>query len=174
MRLTVRLLERLIVFALLWWVLAEGDGSSWVFGAPFALFASVASLRLTPERGWHLRPLSAARFAGFFAYHSVIGGVDVAWRAVRPSMPISPGFVTCPIRLPTESARVLLADTVSLLPGTLSSGFEGDTLVLHVLDDTMPIRSDVERVEERIASALGLELAATTPDASPGGEGGHD
>lgn len=169
MRPTVRFLERLIVFALLWWVLAEGDRSSWVFGLPFAVFASVVSLRLTPERGWHLRPLSAARFAGFFAYHSVIGGVDVAWRAVRPSMPISPGFVTCPVRLPTESARVLLADTVSLLPGTLSSGFEGDTLVLHVLDCTMPIRSDVERVEERIASALGIDLVAATAH----GEAGH-
>ena len=168
MRLTVRFLERLIVFALLWWVLAEGDGSSWMFGAPFALFASVASLRLTPERGWRLRPLSAARFAGFFAYHSVIGGVDVAWRAVRPSMPISPGFVICPMRLPTESARVLLADTVSLLPGTLSSASKATRWSCTCSTDTMPIRSDVERVEERIASALGLELAATTPDASPG------
>lgn len=154
----LRLLERLAVFIVLWWVLSEGDSSSWLFGVPFALLASWASLRLTPERGWRIRPLGALRFAVFFAYHSVAGGIDVALRALRPSMPITPGFVTCPVRLGTDSARVLLADTVSLLPGTLSSGFEGDTLVLHVLDCGLPVLEDVRRVEERIASALGLEL----------------
>jgi multicomponent Na+:H+ antiporter subunit E len=165
MSLALRLIERFLVFAAVWWVLAEGDGSSWLFGAPFALFASIASLRLTPERGWRLHFVPALRFAGFFAYQSVIGGVDVAWRAIRPSMPISPDFVVCPVRLPTESARVLLADTVSLLPGTLSSGFEGDTLVLHVLDCRLPVLEDVRRVEDRIAKALGLTLGSSA-DAS--------
>jgi multicomponent Na+:H+ antiporter subunit E len=161
MGMLLRLLERLAIFIVLWWVLSEGDSSSWLFGVPFALMASWASLKLTPERGWRLRPLGALRFAAFFAYHSVVGGIDVAVRAMRPSMPIAPGFVTCPVRLTTDSSRVLLADTVSLLPGTLSSGFEGDTLVLHVLDCELPVLEDVRRVEERIASALGLELAGT-------------
>lgn len=154
----IRLLERLVVFIVLWWVLAEGDSSSWLFGVPFAFLASWASLRLTPERGWRIRPLGALRFAGFFAFHSIAGGIDVAMRALRPSMPIDPGFVRCPVRLGTDSSRVLLADTVSLLPGTLSSGFEGDTLVLHVLDCDLPVLEDVRRVEERIAAALGLDL----------------
>jgi multisubunit Na+/H+ antiporter MnhE subunit len=59
----------------------------------------------------------------------------------------------------------LLADTVSLLPGTLSSGFEGDTLVLHVLDCRLPVLEDVRRVEDRIAKALGLTLGSSA-DAS--------
>jgi multicomponent Na+:H+ antiporter subunit E len=154
----LRFVERLALFVVLWWVLAEGDGSSWVFGVPFALFASVASLKLTPRRGWRIRPLGALRFAAYFAYHSIVGGVDVAVRAVRPSLPIHPGFVVCPLRLPGESARVLLADVASLLPGTLSSGFEGDSLVLHVLDCRMGVVDDVRRTEEYIARALGLEL----------------
>jgi multicomponent Na+:H+ antiporter subunit E len=159
MKALLRLLERLVLFAALWWVLSEGDSSSWLFGVLFALLASVASLRLTPERGWRIRPLGALRLFAYFAVQSVVGGVDVALRAIRPSMPIAPGFVTCAVRLPTESARVLLADTVSLLPGTLSSGFEGSTLVIHVLDCGLPVADDVRRVEERIADALGLELA---------------
>lgn len=165
MRLVFRLLERLVAFTVAWWVLSEGDVSSWLFGVPFVVFASIASIRLTPERGWGLHPVRALRFAGFFAFHSVIGGIDVAFRAIRPSMPIAPGFVTCPVRLPTESSRVLLADTISLLPGTLSSGFEGDTLVLHVLDCGLPILDDVRRVEDRIAGALGIEL-----DPEPGAQ----
>jgi multicomponent Na+:H+ antiporter subunit E len=168
MGVTLRLVERFALFVVLWWVLAEGDSSSWVFGVPFALFATVTSVKLTPEHGWHVRPLGALGFAGYFAYHSVVGGVDVALRALRPSMPINPGFVVCPLRLPTESARVLLANTVSLLPGTLSSGFDGDSLVLHVLDCSMPAAEDVRRVEERIARALGLELTGADAAAAGG------
>lgn len=166
----IRLLERLAIFIVLWWVLSEGDSSSWLFGVPFAVLASWASLRLTPQRGWRIRPLGVLRFAAFFAYHSVAGGVDVALRALRPSMPLVPGFVTYPVRLGTDSARVLLADTVSLLPGTLSSGFEGDSLVLHVLDCDLPVFEDVRRVEERIASALGLELVERVAQAGDGHE----
>lgn len=166
MRTTFRLFERAAVFIVLWWVLSEGDGSSWMFGVPFALLASVASLKLTPERNWRIRPLGALRFAGYFAVQSVVGGIDVAFRAIRPSLPIRPGFVTCPVRLPTQSARVLLADTVSLLPGTLSSGFEGSTLVLHVLDCGMPVAEDVRRVEERIADAMGLDLIQSDAEAA--------
>ncbi len=171
-RVAIRLIERFIIFAVLWWVLTEGAASSWLFGVPFSLFAAVASLRLTPERGWRVRPLGALRFIGFFAYHSLAGGVDVAQRVLRPSMPIVPGFVTCALRLPTESARVLLADTVSLLPGTLSTGLYGDTVILHVLDCELPIAEEVRRVEDRIAAALGLELTepGVVSEADRGGE----
>lgn len=165
MRLTFRLLERILVFVVLWWVLSEGDASSWVFGVPFVVFASAAALRLTPERGWRLHLVPAARFAWFFAVQSVVGGIDVALRALRPSMPLEPAFVEYPVRLPLEAARVVLADTVSLLPGTLSSGFEGDTLVLHVLDRTQPIAADVARVEEHIAATMGLVLGSGTSSA---------
>ncbi len=164
MRLFIRFIERALVFASMWWVLCEGDVSSWPFGVAFVATASAVSIRLTPQRGWELRPAAAARFAGFFAYHSMLGGIDVALRALRPSIPIDPGFVRYPMRLRSEAARVLLADTVSLLPGTLSSGFDGDVLVMHVLDRTQPIVDDVRLVEDRIAASLGMEAKADAGD----------
>lgn len=169
MRQAFRLLERIVVFVVLWWVLSEGDASSWLFGVPFVVFASAASLKLTPKRDWRLQPLSAVRFAWFFATQSVVGGVDVALRALRPSMPLEPAFVEYPVRLPGQAARVLLANTVSLLPGTLSSGLEGDTLIMHVLDHTQPIVAEVARVEEHIAATMGLEISD-----SPSHEGSRD
>lgn len=169
MALTLRLLERFVVFAVLWWVLAEGDSSSWLFGIPFSLLASAASLKLTPERGWRVRVGGALRFGIFFVRNSVVGGVDVALRALRPSMPLSPGFVACPMRLPTESARVFLANTLSLLPGTLSAGFERDgTLVLHVLDCRLPVREDTGRAERYIADMLALELRTQSESSGRG------
>lgn len=164
----LRFVERCAAFAAGWWVLAEGDPSSWLFGVPFAILATLASLRLTPARAWRAAPIGMARYVLFFLFRSFVGGVDVAWRAVRPSMPIEPDLVPYRFRLPPGPARVLLADTVSLLPGTLSTGIEGDVLVLHVLDRRAPVAEEVRVVEERIASALGLELPSRPRDA--GGE----
>lgn len=168
-----RVIERVVMFTILWWAIAEGYPGSWTFGVGFIALATITSLMLTPRRTWRLRPVGFLRFAGFFIWHSVAGGVDVSLRAIRPSMPISPGFMSVPIRLSDVSARVLLADTVSLLPGTLSAGLSGDLLVIHVLDCRLPIVEDVRRVEDRISDALGIELAPAVPmgDHAAGGQG---
>lgn len=165
---SARVIERIVLFSVVWWILAEGYSGSWTFGVGFVLLATAASVKLTPVREWRLQLLGIIKFAGFFIWHSVAGGVDVAMRAIRPSMPIAPGFVSCPMRLPEVSARVLLADTVSLLPGTLSAGMQGDMLVIHVLDCRLPIAEDVRRVEEQISRALGIELVPVVPSAASG------
>lgn len=155
----LRPLQRMVLFAAVWFVVAEADASSWLFGVPFVLVATAASLKLTPVREWRIRPLGAVRYAWFFAHQSVLGGFDVAFRAIRPSMPIDPLLVRYRLRIAPEHARVLLADTVSLLPGTLSSGIEGDTLTMHVLDATLPVEESTRRVEEHVADIFGLTLA---------------
>ncbi len=151
--------QRMVLFAAVWFVVAEADLSSWPFGVPFVIVATAASLKLTPVRHWRVRPLGVVRYAWFFAHQSVSGGFDVSLRAIRPSMPIDPQLVRYRLRVVPEHARVLLADTVSLLPGTLSSGIEGDTLTMHVLDRSLPIEQSTRNVEEHVAGIFGLTLA---------------
>jgi multicomponent Na+:H+ antiporter subunit E len=160
LRFVTRPLERAVVFAVVWWVVAEADPSGWVFGVPFVVLATAASLALTPSREWRIRPLGALRYAGYFVQQSVLGGIDVSLRAIKPSMPLSPRIVRYRMRLAPEHARVLFADTVSLLPGTLSSGFEGETLMVHVLDCELDVERSLRDVEERVADVFGLPLSA--------------
>lgn len=131
---------------------------------PFVGLAVVASLRLTPSRTWRIRPLGVLRYAWYFIHQSVLGGVDVALRAIRPSMPLDPMIVRYRMRLSPEHARVVFADTLSLLPGTLSTGFEGDSMTLHVLDCELPIEQSLRDVEERVADIFGLTLSAEGGD----------
>lgn len=67
-----------------------------------------------------LRYLWALTFACVLAFHVVRANVDVAWRVLRPSMPIRPGIVRVRTRLRTESARTALANAITLTPGTLT------------------------------------------------------
>lgn len=160
MRRHTRPLERAVVFAVVWWVVAEADPEGWVFGIPFVGLATVASLKLTPTRSWRIRPAGALRYAWYFVHQSVMGGIDVALRAIKPSMPIDPMIFRYRMRLVPEHARVLFADTVSLLPGTLSTGFEGDSMTLHVLDRELPVEQSLRDVERRVADLFGLTLSA--------------
>lgn len=154
-----RPVERAAVFALVWWIIAEGQPAGWLFGVPFVGLATAASLKLTPTRAWRVRPLGALRYAGYFAYQSVAGGFDVARRAVSPSMPLDPDIVRYRMRLEVQPAQVLFADTVSLLPGTLSSGLDGHYLTVHVLDRGLPVSESLAAVEERVADVYGVTLS---------------
>lgn len=69
---------------------------------------------------------------------------------------------TSPMRHPDPAGagRVVLANTLNLLPGTLSMGLEGEHLRLHVLDTHRPIVAEMRTAERRVARMLGLQLAA--------------
>ena len=59
---------------------------------------------------------------------------DVAWRVVSPSLPINPGIVTVKTKLKSKMARMLLANSISLTPGTLTVDIIDDTLYIHWID----------------------------------------
>jgi multicomponent Na+:H+ antiporter subunit E len=147
---------RTVLFALLWWILTEGAMYSWLVGAPVVLFAALASGALLPGTSWSLPGI--LRFIPFFLWHSLRGGVDVAGRALHPRLPISPDLLKHQWRLPTGLSRVFMANTVSLLPGTLSAELDEEFLHVHVLDKTGAFESELTVIEARVARMFGLNL----------------
>ena len=69
---------------------------------------------------------------------------------------------TSPMRRPDPAVawRVVLANTLNLLPGTLSVSLEGEHLHLNVLDTRRPIVAEVRAAKRHLARMLGLQLAA--------------
>lgn len=151
------LLPRALLFLLLWWVITEGAGG-WAIGLPTIALAVAASHFLQPRRQLRLRPLGALRFTGFFLVQSLRAGLDVALRALRPRMRLAPELLEYRLQLPSGPARVFLADTMSLLPGTLSTELDDDCLCLHVLDTRQSIEADLRQVELRVADLFGINL----------------
>jgi multicomponent Na+:H+ antiporter subunit E len=152
-----KLLPRTLLFTLLWWLITEGAGG-WTVGVPVIALAVGTSYWLQPQGQLRLRPIGVLRFAAYFLVQSLRGGLDVALRAFRPSLPLAPALVEYRLRLPAGAARVFLADTMSLLPGTLSTELRDDCLCLHVLDVRLPIEADLRQVEARIADLFGMTL----------------
>jgi len=160
---------RALLLAPAWWVLTEGDPSSWWFGIPALICAAFASTALAPAPAqtgrWRLTGLVV--FVGYFLLESVRSGIDVARRALHPRLPIDPGFVQFEFRLPKGPARIFLVNTISLLPGTLSVEFQETSALIHVLDARLPIARTLRILEGRVAEMFGLDLASVS---FPGGE----
>lgn len=145
------ILLRGTAFALAWWVLAEGRADSWGVGAVSVAAALAASLYLAPPGTGRVSPAGLLGFAGFFLVQSCKGGFQVAVRAFRPAMDLAPALMEVPVTLPEGLPRVLLVNTLNLLPGTVSVGLAGDRLRLHVLDARQPIVEEVRETEAHIA-----------------------
>jgi multicomponent Na+:H+ antiporter subunit E len=56
---------------------------------------------------------------------------DVAYRVLHPKLPIRPGIIRVRTSLKSPSARVLLANSITLTPGTFSIDLVDDRLYIH-------------------------------------------
>ena len=149
---------RAITLALLWLVLTEGDLGTWWLGGLAVVISTLASLVLLPPTGRFWSPIGAARFAGFFLRQSLVGGIDVSRRALSPGLDLDPALVEYTTRLPGSGVRVLFANTISLLPGTLSAEMNGRKLLIHALATTPNLTQELRHTEQAISRLFGVEL----------------
>jgi multicomponent Na+:H+ antiporter subunit E len=131
-----------------WLVLCGFDLLDLLVGALAAGMATWASLRLLPPGQWSLSPVALIGLAVRFLHQSVVAGLDVAWRALDPRLPVRPGFVVYRPHLPPGPMRNAFSTMTSLLPGTLPSGSdESGGLVIHCLDVTQPVAEQLAEQE---------------------------
>ena len=64
-------------------------------------------------------------------FYIVKANLDVAYRVVHPRLPIRPGITKARTTLTSIPARVLLANSVTLTPGTMSVDLADDVLYVH-------------------------------------------
>ena len=105
------------------------------------------------------RPLTLLRFFGVVIWDILVANVAVAALVVGPSRRLQPGFVVMPMRLRGNVGLSLLANTISLTPGTLSAYLSADRsqLVIHALqaDDPDAIIALIrERYEQPLLETL--------------------
>jgi multicomponent Na+:H+ antiporter subunit E len=152
----VPMFTRALGFAALWAILGEGKG--WGIGVPVIFFATLASPLVPPSTRWSFAGL--ARFVPYFIWNSLRGGIDVAARALNPALPVDPALLRYEMRLETRTARVLMANTVTLLPGTLSADLQGNVLQVHVLNASAAVTDMLDALELRVGDLVRQPLEA--------------
>jgi len=61
----------------------------------------------------------------------VIANLAVAYKIIHPKMPIKPGIVIVKTKLKSNLAKMILANSITLTPGTFTLDISGDTLLIH-------------------------------------------
>ena len=102
------------------------------------------NVRLTPKSFVY-----AFAFLGVFWWELLKSNIDVALRVLTPSLPINPGIVEVKTRLKTDIGKMLLANSITLTPGTLTVDIRGDRMFIHWIDVSS---TDIEEATRAIVS----------------------
>lgn len=149
------ILLRAAGFSALWWVLAEGRADGWTLGAVAVALATWTSCIVLPPGPERISAGGLIRFLAYFVWHSLRGGLQVAGMALRGRPALRPAMLEVPLTLPPGGPRVLLANALGLMPGTLGVELSEDTLHLHVLDERLPVVAETRALEAAIARLYG-------------------
>ena len=66
-----------------------------------------------------------------FIWECIKANFDVAYRVLHPAMPIRPGIVKVRTTLQSDMAKMLLANSITMTPGTISVDIIDDCLYIH-------------------------------------------
>jgi multicomponent Na+:H+ antiporter subunit E len=124
-------------FLLLFWVLLNGSlapevlGIGAVVALAIMLFSRdgmtfLTGFRYTPKAIW-----ATLLYLLFFFKELMKANLRLAKIVLSPSLPINPGFVKVRTRLKSPMGRLLLANSITLTPGTLTIEMEGEWLYVH-------------------------------------------
>jgi multicomponent Na+:H+ antiporter subunit E len=144
----------LVLLALAWMALT-GDAS--LAAAAFALALAGLLLRLVrPLRGQGLRRVRLRRLPGFVLFFSkevVTANLKVAAAVLAPAGRLRPAIVAVPLALERDAEIALLANLITLTPGTLSLDVSPDrrTLYVHAMATSGPddLRREIQQGFER-------------------------
>lgn len=144
--------------ALMWWVLSgHTEPLILAFGALTIIIAVGSAWRMglidregAPYAGLHKR----------IPYWIWLGGeiakanIAVIKLALRPELDLTPRMVRAPARQATGLGRVVLANSITLTPGTVSVDVNDDDILIHALDSSLAGTEAFEDMGERAARAF--------------------
>lgn len=99
---------------------------------------------------------------GYFIYELTLSSIQVAAAVLRPNMQLTPGVVALPLDAKSDLEITVLANLISLTPGTLSLEVAPDKTKLYIHsmfvegEEAAETRAYIKRtLERRVIRALG-------------------
>lgn len=167
------------IFLFAAWVVLSGKLDVIHLGAGAAIAAAIA---IATRRLWALPPVFGAspthpfadlRRGRFVLYLLVLGweivvsAFQVAAIVLNPRLPIEPRMLRFRSRLPHSFARLLLANSITLTPGTVTIEVEGDDFVVHALTAGTAQGIELGRLRNWIAGLFDPGARANSTEAAP-------
>ncbi|MDM8558558.1 Na+/H+ antiporter subunit E [Candidatus Parabeggiatoa sp. HSG14] len=101
-------------------------------------------------------PLHILRYLQVFVVALLRANIDMARRVLSPRLPINPALVEVQTQLKSPLGKLILANSITLTPGTLTVDVVGDRLQVHWVDSTSGM--DLECATHAIAESFEYHL----------------
>lgn len=146
-----------LVLALLWLLLAGSLAPAELIAACSVgiLVTAIAGPRLSVLAGVRLSPLAPyhlVRYLLTFLIALVQSNLDMARRVLSPSLPLRPALVEVATNLRSPLGRMLLANSITLTPGTLAVDIRDNGILVHWVD--CPPGTDLDAATRAISESF--------------------
>ena len=114
---------------------------------------------LYPDAAYFVRAPRVLHLAAYFLYQLIVSNFRVLWEVITPRPKSRPGIIGIELAARTDMEIMLVANMISLTPGTLSLDISDDRRMLYVhfmfLDDPAAARREIkDGLERRVLEAL--------------------
>ncbi len=152
----MRAIVSILVLFVVWIALTGSlDSQELIVGFLVASFIGVMFPSISGEnaRKWFepKRYVYLFLYIFYFTWQMIKSNIDVAKRVINPKLPINPGIVKVETKLKSDIAKLALANSITLTPGTLTIDVYGQYFYIHWIDvkDT-----DVQKASEDIVKGF--------------------
>lgn len=114
--------------------------------------------RLRQVRWW-----PAATYPFFLFGNIIIANLQVAYLILHPKMPIDPVILRFPTLLSSGAAKVVLGNSITLTPGTITIDIQGQDFEVHALAQGLAESLMIAREQNRIAQIFGDAFQTKPP-----------
>jgi len=142
------------VFFLIWLMLSESF--DWLHMG-MGVVAALAVAWLNTERNSARSSIRVWRMALYFPWlvgRILHSGIHLSYLILHPALPIDPKMIRHQTNLKDEGSIVLLGNSITLTPGTITVEVESKELVVHAMDDSSAEDVTSRRIEQRIDGLL--------------------
>ncbi|NQT65586.1 MAG: Na+/H+ antiporter subunit E [FCB group bacterium] len=142
-----------ISLLIVWIFLAGIDQQEIIIGAIVSLLLTIIFFsKATIFSEFNLNPKAIFYFLIYifvFTWELIKSSLDVAYRVIQPTIPINPGIVKVKTKLKSKLGRTILANSITLTPGTLTVETNGEDYYIHWINITS---DDIEGATKQIVS----------------------
>ena len=149
-----------LVLALIWAALTDTmNAGGLVVGFFIAYLVLILVFRQHPDvRQYRLRVPRMFSFVVFFTKELILANLKVAYDVLTPIHLMKPGVIAMPLRAESDLEITMLANAISLTPGSLSLDVSSDRKVLYVhimyLHNKEDVLNELKRMETKILRVM--------------------
>ena len=142
------------------WVALTGQLTPLNFGFGFAVGYLLLWLvgRNGPQVAYFRKVWQIIRFSAFFLWQLILANLRVTYEILTPPHTMRPAVVAVPLDVKQPAAVTLLANLITLTPGTLSLDVtpNGDVLYVHAMhvQDADAFRTEIKTGFERYVKEI--------------------